>query len=51
MDYEEFWLALSLRKPDLAQTTHALAVFACAYVELDSLQIKDYSPFINNYGN
>jgi len=51
MDYEEFWLRLGVRNPNLAQTTYALAVFAYTYVELDSLQIKEYLPFINNYGN
>ncbi len=51
MDPEEYWRLLGIRKPNIQETTLALAIFACEYVDKDGLQIKDYSPFINNYGN
>lgn len=50
MDSEEFWLKLGIRKPNMEATTYSLAIFAYEYVEHDSKEIKDYSPFINNYG-
>ena len=50
MDSDVFWEQLGLRKPDIATTTLALAVFAVECCELDSREIKDYSPFINKYG-
>ena len=50
MDYEKFWYGLGLRSPSLSDTTLALAIFAVEYVEYDSKEIKDYSPFNNEYG-
>lgn len=50
MDPDVYWEQLGLRKPDIASTTLALAVFAVEYIECDSREITDYSPFINNYG-
>ena len=50
MDPNVYWEQLGLRKPDIASTTLALAIFAQEYIECDSRVITDYSPFINNYG-
>lgn len=51
MDTEEFWYLLGKVNPKIIETTLALAIFAYEYVEKDSIEIKDYSPFINKYGN
>lgn len=50
MDPIVYWEGIAIRKLSLPDTTLALAIFAQEYVEYDSKQIKDFTPFINNYG-
>jgi hypothetical protein len=50
MDPDNFWYLLTLRKPNVKETTKALAHFAKAYVATDSIQVTNYIIFINKYG-